>query len=293
MSQHNQYNAYNRRGHNNNQFYSGSSSNQVSIHSFTNAPAQFLLTATTNFMRRHYIMTFLWALGLLIVSLAKGYAVDADTQYKFDIAMDEADKIEQTHLNEAYINEQSMYQRYYRSKGWFSCDTHCQNNYQHYLKSQQQLKDAKKLHNAALGEARSIVGIFSEYAVQDARRTFWSSWEWGKNFAKRISFYDAIFIAMDARNESFGVYIAHLVIRVLINFSIGFFSALISFVWQLWWFVRSYGGGIAGIVFFVLGSIASFSLIASAIGAMWVGAGGAAAVVVTMSGPQLQGPRRR
>eukprot|EP00483_Globobulimina_turgida_P001394 UN01396 len=207
--------------------------------------------------------------------------------------MDTADRIEQTHVNEAYINQQAMYQRYYRSKGWFSCDRYCQTNYQDYLKSQQQLSDAKALHNAAISEARSIVGIFSEYAVKDARNTFWSCWQWGKDFAKRISFYDAIFLALDSRNESFGVYIARMVIRVLINFSIGFISALVSFVWQLWWFVRSYSAGMAGIVFFILGSIASFSLIASAIGAMWIGTAGAAAVVVTMAGPQLQGGRRR
>ena len=149
------------------------------------------------------------------------------------------------------------------------------------------------MHSAAISEARSVIGIFSDYAVQDARRLFWSCWDWGKTFAKRISFYDAIFLALDSRNESFGVYIARMILRVLVNFSIGFISALISFVWQLWFFVRSYSAGIFGIAFFILGSIAAFSLIASAIGAMWVGTAGAAAVVVTMAGPQLEGPRRR
>ena len=149
------------------------------------------------------------------------------------------------------------------------------------------------LHNAAMSEARSIIGIFSDYAVNDARRLFWSCWTWGKDFAKRISFYDAIFLAFDSRNESFGVYIARMVIRVLVNFTIGFISALISFMWQLWWFVRSYSAGIAGIAFFILGSIAAFSLIASAIGAMYVGTAGAAAVVINMAGPQIEAGRRR
>lgn len=98
---------------------------------------------------------------------------------------------------------------------------------------------------------------------------------------------------MDSRNESFGVYIARMVIRVLVNFSIGFISALISFVWQLWFFVRSYGAGIAGIAFFILGSIAAFSLIASMIGAMFIGTAGAAAVVINMAGPSIEGGRRR
>lgn len=288
-----QYNANNRRANNNNQFYSGGSSQQVSIHTFSDAPMTFIATTTKNFMQRHYMMTLLWAIGLLIVTLGRGYTVDPNTRREFDIALDEADRIEQTHLNEAYMRMESQYQRYYRSKGWFSCDAYCQSNYQDYLTAQQQLNDAKALHNAAISEARSVVGIFSDYAVKDARRLFWSCWEWGKNFAKRISFYDAIFIAMDSRNESFGVYIARLVIRILVNFTIGFISALISFVWQLWWFVRSYSAGIAGIAFFILGSIAAFSLIASAIGAMFIGTAGAAAVVINMAGPQIQGGRRR
>merc|ERR1712154_367883 len=122
----------------------------------------------------------------------------------------------------------------------------------------------------------------------DARRLFWSCWEWGKNFAKRISFYDAIFLAMDSRNEGLGGYLARMVVRLLVNFTIGFFSALVSFVWQLAFFVWSYKAGIAGLAFFILGSVAAFSLVASAIGAMYVGAT-AAAVVVTMARPQIQG----
>eukprot|EP01083_Nonionella_stella_P052602 139523_1 len=295
-SYNNPYDPYNRnarsQNHNANQFYSGNA-NQVSVHSFTNAPMTFIATTTVNFMQRHYMMTFLWAVGLLIVSLARGHAVDAPTQKEFDHAMDEADRIEQTHLNDAYLNQQAQYDRYYRSKGWFSCDSYCQTNYQRYLDAKQQLADAKKLHDAALSEARSIVGIFSDYAVKDARNVFWGCWKWGKDFAKRISWYDAFFIALDSRNESFGVYVARMVIRVLINFTLGFISALVAFVWQLWWFVRSYRAGIAGIAFFILGSIAAFSLVASAIGAMFIGTAGAAAVVVNMAGPSLEGARRR
>ena len=136
--------AYQRRGNNNNNnFYSGSSSNQVSVGSFVDAPITFIATSTINYMQKHYIMTFLWALGLLIVTMGKGYTIDPNTYSKFEDALDEAEKIEQTHLNDAYLNNEAMYQRYYRSKGWFSCDSYCQSNYQDYLRAQQQLSDAK------------------------------------------------------------------------------------------------------------------------------------------------------
>ena len=135
-------NAYGNNN-NNSQFYSGSSAQQVSVHSFANAPMTWIAKTTLNIMQRHYIMTFLWAIGLLITSLAKGYTIDPNTAREFDNALDEADRIEQTHVNEAYMNNEAMYQRYYRSKGWFSCDSYCQSNYQQYLQSQQQLRDAK------------------------------------------------------------------------------------------------------------------------------------------------------
>lgn len=123
---------------------------------------------------------------------------------------------------------------------------------------------------------------------------FCESWEWGKNFAKRISFYDAIFIAMDGRNENIGAYFARLVVRILVNFTIGFITALISFVWQLFWFVRTYGAGFSGFVFFVLGSVSAFSMIVTVIFAMYGTVAGTAAVVMIMGGNNaLQGGRNR
>jgi len=127
----------------------------------------------------------------------------------------------------------------------------------------------KKKYEEALGDARKTVGLFSEYGVEDARRLFWKSWEEGKNFAKRISYYDVIFLAIDSRNESFWGYLARLVIRILINFTIGFTTALISFLWNLIWFVRSYSSGILGILFWLLAASAAFSIYATTLAAMF------------------------
>lgn len=274
----------------NNQFYGG---NQVSSYSFQNAPATVMTNLAVNFLKRHYIFSFLWIFGLLLTAFANGYSVDSETDREFSKKLYDADKIEQTQLRDAYLDNDAAYRRYYQSKGWFSCDVGCQHNYQKYLDAQQRLREAKAIHNAALSEARKVVGIWSEYGVSDTRRLFWSSWEWGKNFAKRISFYDAIFLAFDSRNDSFWAYVLQMVIRVLMNFTIGFFSALISFIWQLFWFVRTYSTGISGFLYWLLGSIAAFSMIVSAIGAMYGTAIGVVAVAVNMAGPALQGPQRR
>ena len=125
------------------QFYSGGASQQVSLRSFADAPLTFIAQSTGNFMRRHYIMTMAWALGLVIVTMGKGYASDAETSRQFDAALDEADRIEQTHVSNAFQRSDALSQQYYRAKGWFSCDARCQTVYAKYLDAQQQLKEAQ------------------------------------------------------------------------------------------------------------------------------------------------------
>eukprot|EP00490_Sorites_sp_Unknown_P024539 CAMPEP_0114658272 /NCGR_PEP_ID=MMETSP0191-20121206/15429_1 /TAXON_ID=126664 /ORGANISM="Sorites sp." /LENGTH=155 /DNA_ID=CAMNT_0001879823 /DNA_START=456 /DNA_END=923 /DNA_ORIENTATION=+ len=145
-----------------------------------------------------------------------------------------------------------------------------------------------------MNEAKQTVGIFSTYGVMDAKRLFWSAWEWGKDFAKRMSWYDAMFMAFGhSRDEGFWVYIAKIALRTLMNFTVGFIYALIWFVWKLFWFVREYGGGITGLIFFILGSIAAFSMIVTTIMGMYAGAAGIVATGVTIAKQQaIQGGRQ-
>ena len=145
-----------------------------------------------------------------------------------------------------------------------------------------------------MSEAKKTVGVFSTYGVSDAKRLFWSAWDWGKDFAKRMSWYDALFMAFGSRDEGFWVYIVRIILRVLMNFTVGFIYALIWFIWKLFWFVRDYGGGIAGLIFFILGSIAAFSMIVTTIMGMYAGAAAGAATVVTFAKQQaIQGGRQR
>eukprot|EP00494_Astrolonche_serrata_P013275 UN13392 len=50
-------------------------------------------------------------------------------------------------------------------------------------------------------EARKTVGLFSEYGVNDCRKQFWHSWERGKAVAKRMSWWDAILLELEAPEE--------------------------------------------------------------------------------------------
>ncbi len=120
----------------------------------------------------------------------------------------------------------------------------------------------------SVSEARQIVGIFSTYGVEDARKLFWSSWQWGKDFAKRMTFWDAMFLAFDSNDsESGGLsgYIIRLVFQALVNFTIGFIAAFFSFIYSLIGFVQSFSAGLSGIGFFLLASIAAVSFLVTTI----------------------------
>ena len=267
----------------NSQSSSSSTGRQV-ISDFERSPALFLVNKGITFLQNHYIFSTLWIVGLLIFSLAKGYVVDHSTQTEYRRALYHADSIKDTSFENAQRGVDATYSRYYHSKGWFGrCDTYCQSNYESYLSAMNEFKHEKAKHDSAVSEANQIVGVFSEYGVSQARLLFWDCWQWGKDFAKRISYYDAIFLMFDSRDESFWVYIARFVVRILMNFTIGFISGLISFIWQLWWFVKSYGGGITGILFFLIGGLAAWSLIVTMIVAMYAGTAATVGGVMMMA----------
>ena len=54
--------------------------------------------------------------------------------------------------------------------------------------------------DALVSEAKQSVGLWSEYGLTDARDAFWSDYQWGKDFAKRMTFWDFIF-ATRGRDE--------------------------------------------------------------------------------------------
>merc|ERR1719443_2697032 len=42
--------------------------------------------------------------------------------------------------------------------------------------------------DALISEAKSAVGIWSRYGVEEVRERFWGDYQWGKDFAKRMTF---------------------------------------------------------------------------------------------------------
>ena len=51
-------------------------------------------------------------------------------------------------------------------------------------------------------KAKALVGVFSDYAVDEAREKFWKSIESGQSFGKRMTFWDAIFSIGSSRRAT-------------------------------------------------------------------------------------------
>merc|ERR1719334_2051097 len=180
------------------------------------------------------------------MTFVRGVAVDPATQESFFDKLDNADDIAYRDVREAALREKAAYENYYYSKGWFSCDARCQANYEMYQSAQNELKGSQTVHRSVLSDAKATVGIFSQFGVQETRKLFWDAWERGKATAKRMSFWDVMFVGMRSSRDDTWVAVA-----------------LIGFLWSLWNLIWTYKAGIAGLLFFFLAGTAACSMLAT------------------------------
>jgi len=85
------------------------------------------LSSIKNFSKRHKVIatSYLWGLTtlLLIAILGGGTKLTFDQQRQYDRIMNTIDLQAEYSAASAY---HSAYSNYYHSKGWLSCDAHCQ-----------------------------------------------------------------------------------------------------------------------------------------------------------------------
>eukprot|EP00039_Didymoeca_costata_P020161 m.340276 g.340276 ORF g.340276 m.340276 type:complete len:291 (+) comp19221_c0_seq1:433-1305(+) len=112
-------------------------------------------------------------------------------------------------------------------------------------------------------EAFNVVGLFSEYGVEEARQLFWDCFEKGKGFARRSTFFEVVFGAMTGRDETITSLIARAVIGFLIYVPMGLFGSLISFTYYLFGMVYAYKASLlSGGLFFLLALLGGSSMCA-------------------------------
>jgi len=216
-----------------------------------------------------------YVFGLLVILLAgSGTKLTLENQREYDRIMNTIDLRAEYDASTRYGH---AYDAWYASKGWFTCDSLCQRNKRRMESAKRDLDAIRAEGYNRMSDAKAVAGLFSEYGVLEAKDSFWSHFSSGKQFAKRQSMWDAMFIGLRSmgRDESMIEYALRVLMQVLLNFSIGLVMALIFFTFGLWSIVKSYQPDpFTALIFFISAICAGFAFVTSYLLIMYGAAAG-------------------
>ena len=197
----------------------------------------------------------LWAFGLLLSAFASGFAVSPDKLELYDMTIRAAQEVESMELGRAMSELSRAEDRFLRSQGWFSCDRTCEQNRDKYNLALKAAEATKAKRDKITTEARREVGIWSTFGVSDVRAAFWSAWQAGRDWANTVTMFDAMFMAIGGRQETF-------VGRGIMNLTLGMIGMFFCFVHNVYALIVSYGEpAMSGLVFFLLVLVASLATV--------------------------------
>jgi hypothetical protein len=84
-----------------------------------------------------------------------------------------------------------------KSKGWFTCDKKCQFYKTDYEIALKEYKFQRGEEQRIIADAKSGVGIFSSYGVEETRGLFWTRFANGREFAQKQTKWDALFMGKE------------------------------------------------------------------------------------------------
>lgn len=230
----------------------------------------------TTFARRHKVISGSYVFGLLVILLmGSGTKLTLDQQRQYNHIMSTIDIEAEYHASQEYYVAREAYSA---TKGWFSCDSLCQRNKDRMERRRAALDEIRAEGNARMSDAKSVAGLFSEVGVGEVKDSFWQYFYQGKQFAKRQSMWDAMFIGIRhmGRDESWAEYALRVLMQVLVNFTMGLLMALVIFIIGLWSIIRSYQpNALVAVFFFLCAVCAAFSFVISyLLGIIGAAAGG-------------------
>ena len=239
-------------------------------------------------VRKHYVLSSMYVLGLLVAALATGYHVDSQSAEVYEEKMNHASHVTSTEILHIIDQVKRADNLYYQSKGWFSCDEVCTKHYERLQLLKEQLAMIKDKRDSLQSEAKRTVGAWSVYGIADLRKGFWAAWEQGKEAAKRMTMFDAVFIGLgavsgtsDSRDNSFLWALFQIVVQFLVNLTIGLFTSLVVFLVEAWYIITSYGPSIfSAPALFLLVVCAASAVMATAVGGVFGGLAGGVYLLV-------------
>jgi len=151
---------------------------------------------------------------------------------------------------------------------------------------------ALRERDALQSEAKAAVGIWSQYGVDEVKDRFWKAYQSGKDFAKRMTFWDVMFgVGGRNRDEELVATLLRWLGQIMMNFTVGLVSALFSFMFSLismlWEYKTSY---LSGILFFAVAMSGASAMVATFVGGMYAtAAGGVYMLIQSAERARLEG----
>mmetsp|Transcript_9882 Transcript_9882/g.14456 ORF Transcript_9882/g.14456 Transcript_9882/m.14456 type:complete len:295 (-) Transcript_9882:558-1442(-) len=258
-----------------------------------------IVAGAKSFAKKHKVISGSYLFGILILLIAgSGTKLSIDQRRQYDHIMSTIDLNAEHNASVRYGH---AYHAYKSSKGWFTCDSLCQRNKEHMQRAEADLNILRKEGYNRMSDAKAVAGLFSEVGVGEVKDSFWEYFYAGKNFAKRQSMWDAMFMGMRSmsRDESMVEYMLKMLIQVLINFSLGLLMALVIFIFGLWSIIKSYQPNpLTAVAFFLSAACAAFAFVSTYLFLVYGAAAGGlygTAKIIAANGGRIEGPgdRRR
>lgn len=259
-----------------------------------------LIHAGVQTVKKYPVPSALYVIGLLLCLFFNGWSV-TESQYRdYDNSIS---TIDHSKLDDLGAQLRLAHTNYYNTKGWFSCDSTCQTYKRRVDELSREHQQLKAQYAEHVSSAKSKLGLFSAFGIDETRDLFWSRFTQGKEFATRQSKWDALFIGLRSmgRDETMVSYILRVLMQVLMNFTIGMIGTVISFIWSLYALIQSYKANIlVALTFFAFASLAALAfamtwligMYLTAAGTVYVGARLIAANMRLEDGPG-GAPRQR
>lgn len=243
-----------------------------------------LIRMGERFVRRNPIKVSLYFLGVILCLFFSGFSVSEQQRAAYTA---EFQKIDHAEIARVETEMEMAYRNYYRNKGWFfTCNAACKETKSIYDSWRREFEALKKQETKQIATAKSKLGLLSEYGIEETKDVFWHRFAAGKTFAKRQSMFDMLFLGVGAmsRDDSFLEYVVRVVLNVLMNFTIGVFMAVVTFIFSLYSIIASYQASfLTGSIFFFGASLAAISFALSWIVGLYCFAAGAAYVGFTVA----------
>lgn len=159
--------------------------------------------------------------------------------------------------------------------------------------AQQRVRALQKEREGILREGKAALGLWSDAGLEESRQLLWTSFDTGKVFAQRQTFWDSIFAVFDSRDKDWFTLLIQLLFTAVINYTIGGVMSVITFIVTLPSFLASFAPTWpSAIAFFTVAALGAVSLVATYVAALFA-AGTAVAVTTATFVGNYGGARQR